>query len=170
MSAGAVGGEIILNSMRSGFWRWFGPGMVLLWTSGASAQTNGIFADFTTSMGNFTCQLSYSNTPAAVANFIGLVTGQRAWLDLTTGEVRTNDFYDGITFHRVISGFMIQAGSPNGLGTDGPGYNFVDEFSPSLNFSTPWMLAMANSGPDSNGSQFFITVSPFTSGNSNYVI
>src|SRR5579859_3065661 len=164
MNSGAIGGEIILNSMRSGFWRWFGPGMVLLWALGASAQTNGIFADFTTSMGSFSCQLSYSNSPAAVANFIGLATGQRAWLDLTTGEARTNAFYDGLTFHRVISGFMIQGGSPNGQGTDGPGYAFADQFSSSLNFNSPWMLAIANSGKDSNGSQFFVTVEPYSYG------
>jgi peptidyl-prolyl cis-trans isomerase A (cyclophilin A) len=133
-------------------------------------QTNGIFADFTTSMGNFTCQLSYSNAPAAVANFIGLATGERAWLDEATGEIRSDPFYDGLIFHRVITNFVIQAGSPNGLGSGGPGYVFVDEFSPQLDFSTPWTLAMANSGPDSNGSQFFITVAPYTDGNNRYVV
>jgi peptidyl-prolyl cis-trans isomerase A (cyclophilin A) len=136
----------------------------------ASAQTNGIFADFTTSLGSFTCQLSYSNAPKAVANFIGLATGQRPWLDTATGEVRTNAFYDGLSFHRVISNFVDQAGSPNGLGTDGPGYAVVDEFNSLLNFNTPWILAMANSGPDSNGSQFFVTVAPFTSGNNVYTV
>jgi peptidyl-prolyl cis-trans isomerase A (cyclophilin A) len=136
----------------------------------ASAQTNGIFADFTTSLGSFTCQLSYSNAPKAVANFIGLATGQRTWLDVTTGEVRTNAFYDGLIFHRVISNFVIQAGSPNGLGTDGPGYAVVDEFNSLLNFNSPWILAMANSGPDSDGSQFFVTVAPFTSGNNVYTV
>jgi peptidyl-prolyl cis-trans isomerase A (cyclophilin A) len=156
--------------MRSGFWRRLGPCILLLWGLTASAQTNGIFADFTTSMGNFTCQLSYSNAPETVANFIGLATGQRAWLDLVTGQVRTNAFYDGVIFHRIISGFMIQGGAPNGLGADGPGYAFVDEFSPLLTFSSPWVLAMANSGPDSNGSQFFVTVEPYTSGNNTYAI
>lgn len=136
----------------------------------ASAQTNGIFADFTTSLGSFTCQLSYSNAPKAVANFIGLATGQRPWLDTTTGEVRTNAFYDGLTFHRVITNFMDQAGSPNGLGTDGPGYAVVDEFNSLLTFDSPWMLAMANSGPDSNGSQFFVTVAPYTSGTYVYTV
>jgi peptidyl-prolyl cis-trans isomerase A (cyclophilin A) len=136
----------------------------------AQTQTNGIFADFTTSLGNFTCQLSYSNSPVAVANFIGLATGERPWLDLVTGQVRTNAFYDGLTFHRVVSGFVIQAGSPDGKGDDDPGYSFPDQFSPLLNFGAPWTLAMANSGPDSNGSQFFVTVEPFTSGNNTYVI
>src|SRR5438477_12780252 len=90
----------------------------------ARAQTNGIFADFTTSLGNFTCQLSYSNSPVAVANFIGLATGERPWLDLVTGETRTNAFYDGLTFHRVVSGFVIQGGSPTGQGSDDAGYAF----------------------------------------------
>ena len=156
--------------MRAGFGRWLFLFLFFLGAVGASAQTNGIFADFTTSMGSFTCQLSYSNAPNTVANFIGLATGQRPWLDLVTGEARTNAFYDGVIFHRVISNFMNQAGSPNGLGTDGPGYAFVDEFNPLLNFNAPWVLAMANSGPDSNGSQFFITVAPYTNGNNTYTI
>src|SRR5436305_11321320 len=147
--------------MRAEFHRWCLLFIVLLAGLQASAQTNGIFADFTTSLGTFTCQLSYSNAPKAVANFIGLATGQRPWLDTATGEVRTNAFYDGLTFHRVISNFVIQAGSPNGLGTDGPGYAVVDEFNSLLNFNAPWILAMANSGPNSNGSQFFVTVAPF---------
>ncbi len=136
----------------------------------APAQTNGIFADFATSMGIFTCQLDYTNSPKAVASFVGLATGQRAWLDLVTGAARTNAFYDGLTFHRVISGFMIQGGSPDGQGGDGPGYEFVDESSPALNFNNPWVLALANSGPDSNGSQFFVTVEPYPFGNNSYVI
>lgn len=156
--------------MRAEFRRWCLLCIVFLGGLKASAQTNGIFADFTTSLGNFTCQLSYSNAPKAVANFIGLATGQRPWLDVTTGEVRTDGFYDGLTFHRVITNFMDQAGSPNGRGTDGPGYAVVDEFSSLLNFNSPWILAMANSGPDSNGSQFFVTVAPYTSGNNVYTI
>lgn len=124
----------------------------------SAAGQNGIFADFTTSMGNFTCQLDYTNAPKAVANFVGLATGQQIWLDLPSGRVRTNAFYDGLLFHRVIAGFMIQGGSPNGQGTDGPGYAFPDEFTTKLRFSGPGVLAMANSGPKSNGAQFFITV------------
>jgi peptidyl-prolyl cis-trans isomerase A (cyclophilin A) len=122
-----------------------------------SAQyTNGIFAEFNTSMGNYTCVLYYAYAPKAVANFIGLATGKRAWLDLTSGVVKTNPFYNGLTFHRVITNFVIQAGSPNGLGTDGPGYAFVDEITNALQFDRYGVLAMANSGPDSNGSQFFV--------------
>jgi peptidyl-prolyl cis-trans isomerase A (cyclophilin A) len=127
-----------------------------------SHAQDGIYADFQTSMGSFTCRLDYVVAPKAVANFIGLATGQRAWLDLTSGVARTNAFFEGTTFHRVITNFMIQGGSPNGLGTDGPGYAFVDEFSTSERFNKFGMLAMANSGPDSNGSQFFITVVPTT--------
>ena len=136
----------------------------------AHGQTNGIFADFTTSLGSFTCQLDYTNAPKTAANFIGLATGQRAWLDLPSGLARTNAFYNGLTFHRVIAGFMCQGGSPNGLGTDDPGYAFTDEFSSHLVFDSFGVLAMANSGTNSNGSQFFITVAPFTSGNNTYTI
>jgi peptidyl-prolyl cis-trans isomerase A (cyclophilin A) len=125
-----------------------------------AAAQNGIFADFTTSMGPFSCQLDYTNAPKAVANFIGLATGQSAWLDLPSGRARTNAFYNGLRFHRVIAGFMIQGGSPNGQGTDDPGYAFPDEFTPALRFDRFGVLAMANSGPKSNGSQFFVTVAP----------
>lgn len=136
----------------------------------ALGQGNGIFADFTTTLGNFTCQLDYTNAPRTTANFIGLATGQRAWVDLPSGRARTNAFYNGLTFHRVIAGFMNQGGSPNGLGTDGPGYVFMDEFSPNLVFDSFGVLAMANSGPNSDGAQFFVTVAPFTSGNNVYSI
>ena len=136
----------------------------------ACGQTNGIFADFTTSMGSFTCQLDYTNAPRTTANFIGLATGQRAWLDLPGGRARTDAFYNGLTFHRVIAGFMNQGGSPNGTGSDGPGYALMDEFSSQLVFDSFGVLAMANSGPNSDGSQFFITVAPFPSGNSTYTI
>lgn len=124
----------------------------------AGAQSDGIYADFTTSMGSFTCRLEYAKAPKAVANFIGLAAGARAWLDLPTGLARTNAFYDGLTFHRVITNFMIQGGSPAGDGSDGPGYAFLDEFDPSLRHDGAGVLSLANSGPNSNGSQFFITV------------
>ncbi len=127
----------------------------------ASGQyTNGIYAEFNTSMGSFTCRLDYAIAPKAVANFVGLATGARAWLDIPSGFVKTNPFYDGTTFHRVIAGFMSQGGSRNALGTDGPGYQFLDEFTNTARFDGFGVLAMANSGPDSNGSQYFITVSP----------
>ena len=139
-------------------------------TSPALAQTDGIFADFTTSLGSFTCQLDYTNAPRSAANFIALATGQRAWLDLVSGHARTRPFYDGLTFHRVIANFMNQAGSPNGQGTDGPGYVLQSECRSNLVFSSFGVLAMANSGPNSDGSQFFITTAPFPTGNNLYSI
>ncbi|OGV44606.1 MAG: hypothetical protein A2X46_03400 [Lentisphaerae bacterium GWF2_57_35] len=129
----------------------------LLGITAARAQEEGIYADFATSMGSFTCRLDYVNAPMTVANFIGLAEGSRAWIDLPTGQIRTNLFYDGIIFHRVITNFMSQTGSPNGQGTDGLGYVFPDEFSPALRHDGPGVLSMANSGKNSNGSQFFIT-------------
>ena len=129
----------------------------LFWANlGLAQYTNGIYAEFNTSLGSYTCSLYYAYAPKAVANFIGLATGQRAWLDLPSGLARTNPFYNGLTFHRVITNFVIQAGSPNGLGTDGPGYAFVDEITNALQFDRYGVLAMANSGPDSDGSQFFL--------------
>lgn len=141
-----------------------------LFAGRARAQGDGIYADFTTSMGDFTCMLDFTNAPRTAANFIGLATGERPWLDLTTGLVRSFPFYDGVTFHRVIAGLMIQGGSRNGRGTDGPGYAFEDEFSPSLRYDSFGVLAMANSGPDSNGSQFFIAVSPQSGWNDAYSV
>jgi cyclophilin family peptidyl-prolyl cis-trans isomerase len=132
-------------------------GLILACTLRLAAQTDGIFADFRTSMGSFTCRLDYAVAPKAVANFIGLATGERGWLDLNTGLVRTNPFYNGLIFHRVIKGFMNQGGSPNGQGTDGPGYVFTDEFSPTARHDAAGVLSMANSGTDSNGAQFFVT-------------
>ncbi|MSU36998.1 MAG: peptidylprolyl isomerase [Pedosphaera sp.] len=132
-------------------------GLILFCANGLVAQTDGIFADFKTSFGSFTCRLDYAVAPKAVANFIGLATGQKAWLDLNTGLVRTNSFYNGLIFHRVIQGFMNQSGSPNGQGTDGPGYAFIDEFSAASRHDAAGVLSLANSGPDSNGSQFFVT-------------
>lgn len=134
--------------------------MALAVTSVCAQATNGIYADFSTSMGSFTCRLDYAIAPKAVANFIGLVTGQQPWVDLNTGRVRTNSYHNGLTFHRVIAGFMIQGGSRNGQGTDGPGYVFEDEFSLSARFDSFGVLACANSGPDSNGAQYFVTVAP----------
>lgn len=136
-------------------------GLLLSYIPSVPAQyTNGIYAEFNTSMGNYTCRLEYVLAPKTCANFIALADGQRSWLDLPTGLVRTNPFYNGTTFHRVIAGFMNQGGSKNALGTDGPGYQFVDEFNASLRHDGFGVLSMANSGPDSNGSQYFITVSP----------
>ncbi|HEX8311233.1 MAG TPA: peptidylprolyl isomerase [Chthoniobacteraceae bacterium] len=119
---------------------------------------DGLFADFVTSQGNFTCELYYDRAPKTVANFAGLATGEQPWLDLATGAVRRQPFYNGIIFHRVIKGFVIQGGSPNGQGTDGPGYSFPDEFHSTLRHTAAGFLSMANSGIHSNGSQFFVTL------------
>jgi peptidyl-prolyl cis-trans isomerase A (cyclophilin A) len=98
--------------------------------------------------------------PKTVANFTGLATGTKEFRDPETGALTTGAFYDGVTFHRVIAGFMIQGGDPQGDGRGGPGYKFADEFHPELSFNRPYLLAMANAGPNTNGSQFFITVAP----------
>ena len=111
-----------------------------------------------TSHGSFTCQLFYDKVPRTVANFVGLASGEKSWLNLPTGEVMRRPFYNGLTFHRVVSGFVIQGGSPKGDGSDGPGYTFRDEFDPTLRHSKAGILSMANSGPHSNGSQFFVTL------------
>lgn len=114
---------------------------------------DGVFAIMETSRGSIVLELFYKQTPLTVTNFVGLAEGT---LDATNGK----HFYDGLTFHRVISDFMIQGGDPNGNGKGGPGYKFADEFDENLNFDTPGYLAMANAGPGTNGSQFFITHVP----------
>lgn len=111
-----------------------------------------------TSKGKFTCELYDKQAPITVANFIGLATGKRAWLDPKSGKwVQKKPLYDGLIFHRVIPGFMLQGGDPLGTGTGNPGYRFQDEIVPELRFDRPGLLAMANAGPVTNGSQFFIT-------------
>ena len=101
-----------------------------------------------------------NHAPKTVANFTELAEGKREWVDPRIGQKTTDPLYDGTIFHRVISGFMIQGGDPLGTGTGGPGYRFADEFHPELQFDRPYLLAMANAGPGTNGSQFFITVGP----------
>lgn len=116
---------------------------------------------FDTSMGRMTCKLFDREAPEAVANFVGLATGTKEWTDPTTHQkVQGKPFYDGTTFHRVIPEFMIQGGDRMGTGEGDAGYAFKDEFDPNLNFDVPGRLAMANSGPDTNGTQFFITEAP----------
>jgi peptidyl-prolyl cis-trans isomerase A (cyclophilin A) len=140
-------------------------------TAEAMTVPNGPYVVMDTSMGRITCQFFQKQSPNAVANFIALAEGNKDWTDPTTNKVqRHKRFYDGTTFHRVIPEFMIQGGDPAGTGMGGPGYAFDDEFDPSLNFDRPGRLAMANSGPNTNGSQFFITELPFESGNGHYVI
>ncbi len=118
------------------------------------------YATLKTNRGDITIQLFPNHAPATVENFVGLATGTKEYVDATTGEKKTGNFYDGLTFHRVIKGFMIQGGCPRGDGRGGPGYQFKDEFHPELQFDRPYLLAMANAGPGTNGSQFFITVGP----------
>ena len=115
-----------------------------------------------TNLGDITIELFPNHAPKTVANFTELATGKREWVDPRTGEKSTANLYDGTVFHRVIDGFMIQGGDPLGTGTGGPGYRFADEFHGELVFDRPYLLAMANSGPGTNGSQFFITVAPTT--------
>lgn len=113
-----------------------------------------------TNHGDITLDLFDDFAPKAVKNFVELANGTREYLDMNTGQRSTAPFYDGTIFHRVIDGFMIQGGDPTGTGRGGPGYRFADEFYPDLTFSKPYLLAMANAGPGTNGSQFFITVAP----------
>ena len=113
---------------------------------------------FTTSEGNFKIRLFDQEVPNTVANFAGLAEGTKEFTDQKTGQKTKRPFYDGLAFHRVIDGFMLQGGCPLGTGTGGPGYKFADEFNPKLRHSKPGMLSMANSGPNTNGSQFFVTL------------
>ena len=118
-------------------------------------------AFFDTTMGKLTCTLFPDKAPKTVANFVGLATGTKEWRDPITGKQMVNKpLYSGVVFHRVIPEFMVQTGDPTGTGMGNPGYRFEDEFSPELTFDKPGILAMANSGPGTNGSQFFITEVP----------
>jgi peptidyl-prolyl cis-trans isomerase A (cyclophilin A) len=122
--------------------------------------TPGIYAHFTTPLGKFTVRLFDQDAPKTVANFVGLAEGTKEWTDPKSGAKVKKPFYEGLIFHRVISGFMIQGGDPLGQGVGGPGYKFEDEFSPKLRHSKEGILSMANAGPNTNGSQFFITLGP----------
>jgi peptidyl-prolyl cis-trans isomerase A (cyclophilin A) len=120
----------------------------------------GTYANFDTTEGSFRIRLYDSEAPNTVANFVGLAEGTKEWRDPASGERRKAPFYNGIIFHRVINGFMIQGGDPLGQGTGGPGYNFADEFHPKARHNRAGILSMANAGPNTNGSQFFITLGP----------
>ncbi|HEX4006883.1 MAG TPA: peptidylprolyl isomerase [Acidobacteriaceae bacterium] len=134
-------------------------------------QPTGATVLFDTSMGRMTCKLFDKQAPVAVANFVGLATGTKEWTDPATKQkVQGKPFYDGTTFHRVIPEFMIQGGDRLGTGEGDAGYYFNDEFDPALNFDVPGRLAMANSGPNTNGTQFFITEAPYPSLDQHYVI
>ncbi len=118
----------------------------------------GTYAIFETSQGNIVVRLLEKEAPKTVENFVGLAEGTKEFTDERTHKKEKRPFYDGLTFHRVIPDFMIQGGCPQGTGMGGPGYKFADEFHPSLKHSKAGKLSMANAGPGTNGSQFFITV------------
>ena len=120
----------------------------------------GVYAQFVTSEGNFTVRLFDQEAPKTVENFVGLAEGTKQWTDPRTSQKVTKPYYDGVIFHRVIDGFMIQSGDPLGQGIGGPGYSFNDEFHPRLRHNKAGILSMANRGPNTNGGQFFITLGP----------
>ena len=117
-----------------------------------------VYADFVTNEGNFTVRLFDEETPLTVDNFTGLAEGTKPWTDPRTNRKVEQPYYDGVIFHRVIDGFMIQGGDPLGQGIGGPGYTFADEFHPRLRHNKAGILSMANRGPNTNGGQFFITL------------
>lgn len=119
-----------------------------------------LFATLHTNKGDIKVKLFEERAPKTVANFVGLATGKRTWRDPDGGQERNDPFYDGVIFHRVIPGFMIQGGDRTGTGRGGPGYKFEDEFHPDLRHTKGGLLSMANSGANTNGSQFFITEGP----------
>ena len=123
-------------------------------------MTEALTATLTTTQGTVTVRLFPDHAPKTVRNFVELAEGGREWTNPTTRATSKDKLYDGTIFHRVIAGFMIQGGDPLGNGTGGPGYKFGDEIHPDLGFDRPYLLAMANSGPGTNGSQFFITTVP----------
>ncbi|HLI04519.1 MAG TPA: peptidylprolyl isomerase [Terracidiphilus sp.] len=140
-------------------------------TAEAATVPNGPFVVMDTSMGRITCQFYQKQAPNTVANFIALAEGSKSWTDPATQKIERNKpFYDGTTFHRVIPEFMIQGGDRLATGMGGPGYTFDDELDPNLSFDRPGRLAMANSGPNTNGSQFFITETAYPSLDGHYTL
>ena len=123
-------------------------------------ESKSISVTINTSLGEMTLELFPDKAPLTVENFVGLATGTKEWTDPKTGEKTKTPLYQNLIFHRIIADFMVQGGDPLGNGTGGPGYSFKDEFDSSLTFDKPGILAMANSGPGTNGSQFFITLAP----------
>jgi peptidyl-prolyl cis-trans isomerase A (cyclophilin A) len=121
---------------------------------------SNLYATLHTNRGDIKIELLPNHAPKTVNNFVGLAKGTAKYTTKNASGETTGPFYDGAIFHRVISGFMIQGGDPTGTGRGGPGYTFADEFHPELAFNKPYLLAMANAGPGTNGSQFFITVGP----------
>ena len=124
----------------------------------APKKDKKMIAVFETNKGTFTIQLFADKAPKTVENFVGLANGTKEWTDPKSGQKVKKAFYDGLKFHRVIPNFMLQGGDPLGTGTGGPGFRFEDEIHPSLSHDKPGKLSMANAGPNTNGSQFFVTV------------
>ena len=120
----------------------------------------GLYAYFETTEGDFIARLEEEKTPETTANFVGLASGTKEFTDPRDKAKKTEPFYDGTIFHRVIADFMLQGGDRTGTGMGGPGYRFKDEFHPSLKHTKPGLLSMANAGPGTNGSQFFVTLVP----------
>lgn len=120
----------------------------------------GVYAIITTDQGVMIARLFPKEAPITVENFVSLAEGKKAWRNPRTGTMVRRPFYNGLIFHRVIPGFMIQGGDPEGTGTGGAGFSWVDEFSPTLRHSKPGILSMANAGPNTNNGQFFITLVP----------
>lgn len=129
-------------------------------SGGTDKQVKEMTATFETSLGTIKVRLFHKQAPKTVANFVGLAEGLKEYIDPKTGTKTKGHFYDGLIFHRVIPQFMIQGGDPLGTGMGGPGYQFEDEFHPELKHNKPGILSMANAGPNTNGSQFFITEVP----------
>ncbi len=123
-------------------------------------MAEAVYATLHTNAGAIRLELFPNHAPKTVRNFVELAEGTKQYTDPRTGQPGSGPYYDGTISHRVISGFMVQMGDPTGTGRGGPGYNFADEFHPDLRFDRPYLLAMANAGPGTNGSQFFITVGP----------
>ena len=121
---------------------------------------SGIYAQFVTTEGSFTVRLFDEEAPKTVENFVGLAEGTKEWTDPRSNKKVSTPYYNGIIFHRIIDGFMIQGGDPLGQGIGGPGYKFADEFHPAARHNKAGILSMANSGPNTNGGQFFITLGP----------
>lgn len=159
------GVEVHMKSITRSFSSLLCAGVALTWAAApVAAQSKlkpGTYAHFATTEGNFTIRLFEKETPKTVENFVGLAEGTKEWTDPRNGQKTKKPYYDGLTFHRVIDGFMIQGGDPLGQGTGGPGFTIVDEFNPKLRHSKAGILSMANTGrPNSGGAQFFITLGP----------
>jgi peptidyl-prolyl cis-trans isomerase A (cyclophilin A) len=174
ISVSALGAAVLAGSASSGYAQQAPAAPAQDLPDAPSATMivpNGPFVVMDTSMGRITCQFFEKQAPNAVANFIGLAEGTKDWTDPVTKKVMHHKpLYDGTTFHRVIPEFMIQGGDPTGTGTGDPGYTFDDEFNPDLSFDRPGRLAMANSGPNTNGSQFFITEQAYPSLDMHYTL